>query len=83
MNREVSTDEGEKFAKNNGMFFIETSALNSSNIEKAFEIVINQIYKKNLPKSPIENQKDRISLDSSPLSFEVKKDNKKKVSCCN
>ena len=34
--REVSFEEAQEFAKNKGMEFIETSALDSSNVEFAF-----------------------------------------------
>lgn len=36
----VSTEEGKKYAQENGMFFIETSAESGENIDKAFEIII-------------------------------------------
>ena len=34
--REVSKDEASKFAKENGLFFLETSALSSKNVDEAF-----------------------------------------------
>ena len=34
--RAVSTDEGEEFARKNGLVFMETSAKTSSNVERAF-----------------------------------------------
>ncbi|KAK4440971.1 Ras-related protein RABA5b [Sesamum alatum] len=44
--REVSVDEGKSLAEEEGLFFIETSALESTNVNKAFEIVIREIYEK-------------------------------------
>ncbi|KAL2239656.1 ras-related protein RABA5b-like [Sesamum indicum] len=44
--REVSVDEGKSLAEEEGLFFIETSALDSTNVNKAFEIVIREIYEK-------------------------------------
>ncbi|KAJ8774380.1 hypothetical protein K2173_011629 [Erythroxylum novogranatense] len=42
--RDVSVEEGKSFAEAEGLFFIETSALDSTNVRKAFEIVIGDIY---------------------------------------
>lgn len=42
--REVTTAEGKALAKTQGMFFIETSALDSSNVSIAFETVVREIF---------------------------------------
>lgn len=42
--REVTIEEGKTLAETEGLFFIETSALDSTNVNKAFEIVIHEIY---------------------------------------
>ncbi|RWW86848.1 hypothetical protein BHE74_00004354 [Ensete ventricosum] len=42
--REVSVEEGKCLAEAEGLFFIETSALDSTNVKTAFEIVIKEIY---------------------------------------
>ena len=44
--REISYEEGEKMAESCNINFIETSALNSYNIEKCFDILINEIINK-------------------------------------
>jgi len=41
--REVSTEEGEKFAKQNGIFFMETSAKTAFNVETAFHKTAEEI----------------------------------------
>uniref|UniRef100_A0A8C9FRP0 Ras-related protein Rab-25 n=1 Tax=Pavo cristatus TaxID=9049 RepID=A0A8C9FRP0_PAVCR len=38
--REVPTEEAKMFAENNGLLFTETSALDSTNVEQAFETVL-------------------------------------------
>ncbi|POI18547.1 hypothetical protein CIB84_017709, partial [Bambusicola thoracicus] len=38
--REVPMEEAKMFAENNGLLFIETSALDSTNVEQAFETVL-------------------------------------------
>ncbi|KAK6914401.1 Small GTPase [Dillenia turbinata] len=42
--RDVSIEEGKNLAEEEGLFFMETSALDSTNVKTAFEIVIKEIY---------------------------------------
>ncbi|KAJ1821313.1 Rab GTPase ypt31 [Coemansia sp. RSA 376] len=42
--RAVPTDEAKQFASENGLFFIETSALDSSNVEQSFQQILTEIY---------------------------------------
>lgn len=42
--RDISVEEGKSLAESEGLFFMETSALDSTNVSKAFEIVIREIY---------------------------------------
>uniref|UniRef100_A0A5B7AZA0 Putative ras-related protein RABA5e n=1 Tax=Davidia involucrata TaxID=16924 RepID=A0A5B7AZA0_DAVIN len=42
--RAVSMEEGKSLAEAEGLFFMETSALDSTNVKKAFDIVIREIY---------------------------------------
>ncbi|KAB1213391.1 Ras-related protein RABA5d [Morella rubra] len=42
--RSVSVEEGTSLAEAEGLFFMETSALDSTNVKKAFELVIREIY---------------------------------------
>ena len=42
--REVTTAEGKTLAEAQGLFFIETSALDSSNVVVAFQTVVREIY---------------------------------------
>ncbi len=46
-NREVSIEEAEKKAKNFNIAFMETSAYNGNNINKAFNELINNVYQNN------------------------------------
>eukprot|EP00250_Pteridium_aquilinum_P008792 c18211_g1_i1 orf=68-763(+) len=43
--REVWVEEGSAFAEENGLFFLETSALNSTNVNYAFQTMVREIYK--------------------------------------
>ena len=40
----MSLDEGEKFARMNGLMFMETSALNGNNVDEAFTQMTRNIY---------------------------------------
>lgn len=42
--RAVSVGEGKSVAESEGLFFMETSALDSTNVKTAFEMVIREIY---------------------------------------
>ena len=44
--REVKTEDGEMKAKEFGIAFLETSALNGTNIEKAFKTLVEEVYSK-------------------------------------
>ncbi|XP_028911530.1 ras-related protein Rab-25 [Ornithorhynchus anatinus] len=44
--RQVPADEARAFAENNGLLFLETSALDSTNVELAFETVLREIFAK-------------------------------------
>ena len=44
--RAVSTDEGEQFARENGLVFMETSAKTAQNVEDAFVNTARTIYEK-------------------------------------
>jgi len=44
--RQVTTEEGEKFAKEHGLLFIEASAKTAANVEEAFIQTAKKIYEK-------------------------------------
>eukprot|EP01118_Nematostelium_gracile_P004644 TRINITY_DN154_c0_g1_i2.p1 TRINITY_DN154_c0_g1~~TRINITY_DN154_c0_g1_i2.p1 ORF type:complete len:200 (-),score=63.58 TRINITY_DN154_c0_g1_i2:65-664(-) len=44
--RQVSREEGEKFARDNGLFFLETSAKTDQNVDEAFIATAKSIYEK-------------------------------------
>uniref|UniRef100_H2MKD4 small monomeric GTPase n=2 Tax=Oryzias latipes TaxID=8090 RepID=H2MKD4_ORYLA len=84
--RAVPTDEARAFAEKNTLSFIETSALDSTNVEEAFKNVLTEIYR-------IVSQKqiaDRSAHDESPgnnvvdISVPPTSDGQKgnKIQCC-
>ncbi|KAL9553869.1 Ras-related protein ric2 [Mucor bainieri] len=53
--RQVTTEQGGALAEQEGFLFIETSALDATNVDKAFSAVFDAIYS-NLPKKQANNQ---------------------------
>ncbi|OWM84866.1 hypothetical protein CDL15_Pgr027653 [Punica granatum] len=43
--RAVSTDDAQSYAEREGLSFIETSALEATNVEKAFQTILSEIYR--------------------------------------
>ena len=76
--REVTTEEGQKLAEENGMKFFETSAKNDINVKETFEAITKDIldvqYK-------VEGDGNRNSLVIDRKT-EKKKDEEKKKGCC-
>ncbi|KAI8982020.1 ras family-domain-containing protein [Mycotypha africana] len=52
--RQVSTEDGGSLAEQEGFLFIETSALDATNVDKAFQSIFDTIYS-NLPKKQANN----------------------------
>lgn len=63
-NRQVSREEAEKFAQENDLFFLETSAKSSDNVEKAFEETAAEIQRK------IQNGTIDMNSEVSPVALE-------------
>ena len=72
--REVTTEEGEKFAKDNGVKFFETSAKDGTNVNEAFELLATEIA----------SDVEKISIKNKRSSQILKRKNTKieKKSCC-
>ena len=55
--RSVPVEDAKEFAEKEGLFFLETSALNSTNVENSFNTLLTEIFnkvnKKNLAKTTV------------------------------
>lgn len=83
-NREVSTQEGTIFAHKNKLSFIETSALNGSNVNDAFISIISQIHTHHHthPHNNIINKQHNNSVSlSSTLTIINESDTKNQCLC--
>ena len=81
--RAVNGEDAQEFAEQNKMLFIETSALDATNVEDAFNLTIKKVHEIQLGKikqqvSQINNivQDEKVDLKTNPESGPVKK-------CCN
>ncbi|KAK8943636.1 Ras-related protein RABA5c [Platanthera guangdongensis] len=84
--RAVSIDEGKSLAEAEGLFFMETSALNSTNVKTAFEIVIKEIYS-NISRKTLnsDSYKGELSANRVTLSSngaDGSKQEPSRFSCC-
>ena len=80
-NREVSIEEAEKKAKNFNIAFMETSAYNGNNINKAFNELINYVYQINKHEF---NQEIKVILKDKGVEIpqENNEENKKDSNWC-
>uniref|UniRef100_A0A7N0V943 Uncharacterized protein n=1 Tax=Kalanchoe fedtschenkoi TaxID=63787 RepID=A0A7N0V943_KALFE len=81
--RDVSIQEGKELAEEEGLFFMETSALDSTNVSAAFDAVIREIYV-NVSRKVLNSDSHKGELSVNRISL-VKNDGDKSwsnVSCC-
>ncbi|XP_052784088.1 ras-related protein Rab-11B-like [Mya arenaria] len=85
--RAVSTDEGATFAEKESMFFIETSALDASNVHIAFENILTEILRRTSSKPLADPEKPRaLTLGGLTTPIKPTEDEKRGKSvllpCC-
>ncbi|CAH8356903.1 unnamed protein product [Eruca vesicaria subsp. sativa] len=80
--RAVSIEEGKSLAESQGLFFMETSALDSTNVNTAFEMVIRDIYG-NISRKQLNSDSYKEELTGNRVSL-VKNESEgtKTFSCC-
>ena len=81
--RQVTKEQGEEKAKNSEVAFMETNALSGENLDKAFEKMMNEVFKKCHEEMMSEGEVDVVgpSKDIS-LDKTKPKDAGKKKKCC-
>jgi len=80
--RQVLKDQGEEKARSFGCAFLETSAYSGDNIEKAFNLMIKEIYEKFSSDSTGEGEFDSGSKGEDLKLDKADDKNIKKKSCC-
>lgn len=84
--RNVSIEEGKSLAESEGFFFMETSALDSTNVRTAFEIVIKEIYS-NVSRKVLNSDTYKAELSINRVTLakndpDGSKQTGKYLSCC-
>lgn len=82
--RAVSTEDGQSFAEREGLYFMETSALESTNVENAFKQILTQIYRV-VSKKALEVGEDPAAVPSQGQTINVGNSDAtatKKGGCC-
>ncbi|MCO5590962.1 hypothetical protein L7F22_044938 [Adiantum nelumboides] len=81
--RAVSTQEAETFAEKEGLSFVETSALNASNVEVAFQTILTEIYNI-VSKKALSLEEDAVSTpkEGKPIPLVDSQEATKKGGCC-
>ncbi|KAF9584421.1 hypothetical protein BGW38_006510 [Lunasporangiospora selenospora] len=67
--RSIHTEEAKSFAVENGLMFIETSALDATNVDIAFTNLLSEIYKVVTNHMPKESGKDELKTGSASISI--------------
>lgn len=80
--REVPTEEAKMYADSNGLLFMETSALDSTNVELSFETILRDIYKKVLKSKGGTPKENTVVLSNDASSESHAQDAESKKSCC-
>nr|AFK46034.1 unknown [Lotus japonicus] len=90
--RAVPMEEAKDFAKQKGLFFVETSALDSNNVESAFLGLLSQIYatvgKKHIIAEGAELNWDKVNLELEGIKIKVSSQEaecqkaKRRFDCC-
>ncbi|GAB2214899.1 hypothetical protein Droror1_Dr00019266 [Drosera rotundifolia] len=80
----IQTEEARSFAENQSLFFMETSALEATNVEQAFTEVLAQIHKIVSKKAVEAGDGAASAVPSRGESINIKEDTPawKKVGCC-
>ena len=85
--RAIRTQDAEAFSEKEGLSFIETSALNASNVEVAFQNILSEVYNI-VSKKALSLEEDASSIapkDGKVIAVGDKyntQDSNKKVGCC-
>jgi len=79
--REISTEDGIKFARDHNLNFLETSALNGSNVNRAFQIVLQDIHKLSQKYAKIDERPKQPSKQTVKLTDD-KSSKRDEPGCC-
>uniref|UniRef100_A0A8C9Q8Q1 Ras-related protein Rab-11A n=1 Tax=Spermophilus dauricus TaxID=99837 RepID=A0A8C9Q8Q1_SPEDA len=80
----LTYENEEAFAGKNGLSFIETSALDSTNVEAAFQTILTEIYRIVSQKQMSDRRQNDMSPSNNvvPIHVPPTTEDKRKVQCC-
>ena len=78
--RQVTKEQGESKARFLEVAFMETSALSGENLDKAFEMMMNEIYKK-IDEIKVEEYDDKLE-EGEDINLNKKKEETERKKCC-
>lgn len=76
----VPTESAKDFAEKNGLFFIETSALDATNVDLAFQTILTEIYRQSVSVKPEEGSEKQLST-SEPIALDAAPSKKSGCDC--
>ncbi|KAM5562962.1 ras-related protein RABA5b [Rosa sericea] len=79
--RDVSIEDGKSLAEEKGLFFMETSALDATNVQEAFEVVIREIYN-NVSRKVLNSDSYKAELSVNRVSLVKNGADSTKYRCC-
>ncbi|KAL1564868.1 Ras-related protein RABA2a [Salvia divinorum] len=79
--RAVATEDAQSFAEKEGLSFIETSALEATNVEKAFQTILSEIYRI-ISKKPLSSDEPVTSIKEGKTLVVGPQDTETKKTCC-
>ncbi|OVA00135.1 Small GTPase superfamily [Macleaya cordata] len=80
--RGVATEDAQSFAEKEGLSFIETSALEATNVEKAFQTILGEVYRKISKKSLSSQEPAANNIKEGKTIVVSGTDTTTKKSCC-
>lgn len=80
--RAVATEDAQSFAEKEGLSFIETSALEATNVEKAFQTILAEIYRIISKKSLSSNEAAPTTIKEGQTLVVGAQDSSTKKPCC-
>ncbi|GLT47561.1 hypothetical protein SLA2020_229800 [Shorea laevis] len=81
--RAVATEDAQSYAEREGLSFIETSALEAVNVEKAFQMILSEIYRKISKKSLSSEEPAAASIkEGKTINVAAASEANAKKACC-